>query len=55
MSSRPLVLLCMVLVSLLVVLQGVSAARDLTHVARYGNYFVYPIWVHIVFFLRENR
>ncbi|RCV21498.1 hypothetical protein SETIT_4G144200v2 [Setaria italica] len=31
MSSKLLVLLCMVLVSLAIILQGASAARDLTH------------------------
>ncbi|KAG2605670.1 hypothetical protein PVAP13_4NG084900 [Panicum virgatum] len=40
MSSQLLVFLCMVLVSLAIILQGVSAARDLTHTmhASYGGY-----------------
>ncbi|PAN24674.1 hypothetical protein PAHAL_4G243800 [Panicum hallii] len=38
MSSQLLVLLCMVLVSLAIILQGACAARDLTHTMRASNY-----------------
>ncbi|KAG2611106.1 hypothetical protein PVAP13_4KG140800 [Panicum virgatum] len=38
MSSQLLVFLCMVLVSLAIILQGVSAARDLTHTMHVSNY-----------------
>ncbi|RLM48544.1 hypothetical protein C2845_PMPSC055888 [Panicum miliaceum] len=38
MSSQLLVLLCMVLVSLAIILQGACAARDLTHTMHASNY-----------------
>ena len=47
MSSQ-LVFLCMVLVSLAIILQGVSAARDLTH-TMHGNESHKLPWVHTDF------
>ncbi|RLM55917.1 hypothetical protein C2845_PM10G09070 [Panicum miliaceum] len=38
MSSQLLVLLCMLLVSLAIILQGACAARDLTHTMHASNY-----------------
>jgi hypothetical protein len=47
MSSKLLVLLCMVFVSLAIILQGVYAARDLPYVWR-GN-FINSFPVHMLF------